>query len=93
MKVDVCGQEYIINEIESSSRYDSTMGRSDSKLGIISVNKELPKDIKETTLIHEWLHCVLDNYSFSEESNDEKLVSAISLELFRAGFNLRIKNN
>ena len=87
--VDVCGIPFKIIEIESNCRTDMSMGRSDSKTATITINKDMPQEVKESTLIHEWLHSVLDCTGFGEYSNDEKLVSALQNELYRAGFRVK----
>lgn len=90
MIVDVCGIPFEVKEIESNSRMDVSMGRSDSKMAIITINKEMPKEMKESVLIHEWIHSVLDCCGM-EESNNEKLVCALQNELYRQGFRLMRK--
>ena len=42
----------------------------------------MAEDVQKQTLIHEWLHAVLMNYSLSENDN-EILVQTIASELFR----------
>lgn len=88
MKVDVCGLPFELKEVEDSSRTDMNMGLSDTKSMKITINKSMPSEMKEQVLIHEWLHCVLDNYSF-DETNDEKLVQTLASELYRNGFRIK----
>jgi len=88
--VDVCGIPFEIKEIDSNSRCDGSMGRSDSKMALITLNKEMPDEVKDSTLIHEWLHSVLDCVGMGEYSNDEKLVCALQNELYRNGFKLNV---
>ena len=87
--VDVCGIPFEVKEIQSNGRGDGNMGRSDSKLATITLNKEMPKTVKESTLIHEWIHSVLDCVGMGEYSGDEKLVCALQNELYRAGFRVK----
>jgi len=89
MIVDVCGIPFEVKEVESNSRTDCSMGRSDSKMAIITLNKEMPKEVKDSTLIHEWIHAVLDCCGMGEYSNDEKLVCVLQNELYRAGFRIK----
>ncbi len=89
MTVDVCGIPFEVKEVESNSRDDCSMGRSDSKMAIITLNKEMPKEVKESTLIHEWIHAVLDCAGMGEYSGDEKLVCVLQNELYRAGFRIK----
>lgn len=89
MKVDVCGIEYEVKEIESNSRTDTYMGRSDSKMNLITINKDMPEQQKAQTLVHEWLHCVLDNYCM-DETNNEILVQTLASELYRTGYRIKV---
>lgn len=86
--VDVCGIKFEVKEVESNARDDGAMGRSDSKMALITLNKEMPKEVKESTLIHEWLHSVLDCVGMGE-FNNEKLVCALQNELYRNGFRVK----
>lgn len=87
--VDVCGLPFLVKEIESNGRGDPSMGRSDSKLATITINKEMPKELKDSTLIHEWLHSVLDSTGFGDVSNNENLICVLQNELYRAGFRIK----
>ena len=87
--VDVCGVPFKVVEVDSNSRTDMSMGRSDSKTATITINRDMPKEQKETTLVHEWIHSVLDCTGFGEYSNDERLVCALQNELYRAGFRIK----
>ena len=87
--IDVCGVRFLYKEIESNGRGDVSMGRSDSKMAVITINEDMPKEMKESTLIHEWIHAVLDCAGMGEYSGDEKLVCALQNELYRAGFRVK----
>jgi len=87
--VDVCGIPYQVVEVDSNCRTDMSMGRSDSKTATITINKDMPKEVKESILIHEWIHSVLDCTGFTEYTNDERLVCALQNELYRAGFRVK----
>lgn len=86
--IDVCGVPFLYKEIESNGRGDVSMGRSDSKMAVITINQEMPKEMKESVLIHEWIHAVLDCAGMGDCSSDEKLVSVLQNELYRAGFRI-----
>ena len=64
------------------------MGRSDLQKALITINSTMDEDVQKQTLIHEWLHAVLMNYSLSENDN-EILVQTIASELFRNGFEIK----
>lgn len=91
MKIDVCGITFEVKEVESNSRFDTAMGRSDSKLGVITISKEMPKDMKDSVLIHEWIHSVLDCGGLGDITNNETLVCLLQNELYRAGFRIKEK--
>ena len=87
-KINICGIEYAVHYIEPNSREDSFMGRSDPQKALITINNTMAEDVQKQTLIHEWLHAVLMNYSLSENDN-EILVQTIASELFRSGFEIK----
>lgn len=88
--IDVCGIPFKVKEVESNSRTDISMGRCDSKTAVITINRDMPKEVKESTLVHEWIHAVLDCVGMGEYSNDEKLICALQNELYRAGFRVKL---
>ena len=90
MKTVICGIAYDVKELDPNSRTDTFMGRSDIVKGEITINKTMSKQQKEQTLIHEWIHCVLDNYCL-EEGNNEHLVQTLASELYRNGFKVICK--
>lgn len=86
MKIDVCGLKFNVEEVEGNRANVDEMGRCELKRGVITISKEMPQDIKEQTLCHEWVHGVLDNYGLLTESSNEYLVNALAIELYRQGF-------
>ncbi len=87
--VDVCGVPFEVVEVDSCCRNDNSMGRSDSKMCVININRDMPKEMKESTLIHEWIHGVLDCGGLGDISNNETLVCLLQNELYRAGFRVK----
>ncbi len=87
--VDVCGVPFKYIEQVSTDRVDGFMGRSDSKMALITINADMPKAQKEATLIHEWIHATLDSQGMGELSNNEQLVSILGNELYRQGFRIK----
>lgn len=86
MKINISGISFEVKEYEQSSRVDMTMGRCDITTATINVSKMLNEEMKKNTIIHEWIHGVLDMNGFGEESNSEKLVNCLANELYRQGF-------
>ena len=89
MYVDVCGVPFLYREYTPNSRADNSMGRSDSAKAVINICSDMSKEMKESVLIHEWLHSVLDCSGLGELSNNENLVSTLQNELYRAGFRIK----
>ena len=87
-KVNICGIDFTVEELPPNARDDTFMGRSDIVACKISINSNMPEQQKQVVLIHEVLHCILDNHSFAKESNDEVLVSTLASELYRLGLKL-----
>lgn len=89
--VDVCGVPFLLKEFEPNCRADNNMGRSDSAQAVISINRDMPKEMKDSVIIHEWLHSVFDCSGFGDLSNNELLISVLQNELYRAGFRINVK--
>lgn len=87
--VNVCGVPFRYIEQISTDRIDGFMGRCDSKMSYITINADMTKEAKESTLIHEWLHATLDLQGMGDLSNNEQLISVLANELYRAGFKIR----
>ena len=87
--IDVCGVPFELKEVESNGRNDGSMGRCDAKMAEITLNKEMPEGMKEQTLVHEWLHGVLETNGLPEQSGKETLVCVLSAELYRNGFRVK----
>ena len=86
MKIN--GIEFKINKIEPNSRVDCFMGRCDSMNGTITINKDLPQDVADKTLIHECIHAILDMGGFDEESGNDSLVCCLENGLYSLGIRL-----
>lgn len=50
--INVCGVPFKYIEQVSTDRVDGFMGRSDSKMSCITINADMTKEMKESTLIH-----------------------------------------
>lgn len=64
------------------------MGRSDSKNNVLWVNKELPPEVMQVTLLHEYLHLLSDMLHL--ELTEEQ-VCGISAGLYSTGITLPVK--
>ena len=90
MLIDVSGIPFEVKEVESNSREDPAMGRCDTKQALITINKDMPGAVKDVTLIHEWLHGVLENNGMPEISSNETFICVLSTELYRNGFKPKV---
>lgn len=89
--IDVCGIPYKYEEFDSSDRTDNSIGRSDPKMALIRICKDCSEETKQSTIIHEWLHAILDCHGLQNHANDEILVSTLETELYRNGFRIQFK--
>ena len=78
-EITVLGMKHTITYFESNCRTDDNMGRSDTKMGQITLCKGMPQDIEEQTLLHEIIHVIDGNLS---TNMSEKQVTAISAGLY-----------
>ena len=89
--INICGLPFTVNELETNELSGENIGSSCFDMLEINIAKGLHPEMKQQTLIHEWIHMLLDANAFLKESEDEKLVSVLSNELYRCGFRLEIE--
>jgi len=67
---------------------DGHFGNCDAKAATIQIDGNMPRPIREQTLIHEWIHAVtiLNGYALEEFA-----VNVIASELYREGFRVKTK--
>jgi hypothetical protein len=86
---DVCGLDFEI--IEHAPNNLGTIGIANIKFeqNLITIDSTLPEKMKDSCLIHEWIHGVLDMNGYHDQ--DENMVSALQNALYRAGFRVPVK--
>lgn len=62
---------------------ESVLGQCKSDLGIIEIRKNLNKELKRHTFLHESTHAILESLGYTELSLDEKFVDAFSNALYQ----------
>lgn len=87
-KITIAGITYTINEVERESpelHYGGAIGYCDYQKGMINLDKNLKKDVKEVTLVHELIHGVLYSLNLSNETItlDERFVESFSQLLYQ----------
>lgn len=60
---------------------EGNIGECDSLHNIIKIRRNLKRDLKELTYIHEITHAILDNLEYIDLSNDEVFVERFSKAL------------
>ena len=89
-KVDVCGVAFTVEQFDDHSRSDGALGRCDSKTGTIKLSNTMSDDVAISTLVHEWVHAVLDINGIPHE---EIIAGVLGNELYRNGFRVPISVN
>ena len=84
-KIIICGLCFEVVNRDRNSRSDESLGRCDIKDLRIFIDKEMPDQQKEATLIHEWCHAVLQ---LNGIEHSETLVSVLAQEMYRVNFRL-----
>ena len=83
--VNIFGRTYRI-EYGSAPPGDGAMGRSLNMMQILWVNKDMPEEMRDSTLIHEVLHSVSDSLCLELT---EAQVTALETALFSLGFRVQ----
>ena len=78
MTIDILGIDHNVNEIELIDDNVNCLGMIDYKKQEISLRKDLMKDLRSVTLIHEILHGILEYTGNSELNKDEDLINRLS---------------
>lgn len=89
MKTTICGLSHEIVMRDPLGRDDTNYGRYDGKMARIHLDKTMPQHVIDTTLVHEWIHGVYEQYGIEHQ---EIHVSVIAAELYRAGFRVRVED-
>jgi len=73
----------------------SAIGQTSLRPATIELDGNLQKDQLDLTLIHEYCHALvaMSGLSIDDAKVEELFVSAISNELYRAGFRPKLKGN
>lgn len=88
MKVNVCGLNYEVIEVEDSFDDTCHMGLIEYKNLLIKINKNMHSEVKEETLCHEMVHGILTHMGYDNLSNDERFVQALGNAIYQ-GFEVK----
>ncbi len=81
MKIKILGIPYQIEEVEHIPETTDTIGLFVAEEQKIYIKKNLPKEIKAQTLLHELVHAMFFQIGEYELGENEKLVQAFSSTL------------
>lgn len=81
--INICGINHKIEEYTDIFDCDTHFGQIDYATATIKINKDLPDDLKQLTLVHEILHGILTLTGYDDLSQDETLIKTLSCELNR----------
>ncbi len=87
MKISVCGVPHEIVMREPNGRDDANYGKYDGKTGKIFIDSTMPAEVRESTILHEWMHGV---YEQNGVQHEEQHVAVMAAELYRQGFRVKI---
>lgn len=82
MKINICGIPHTI--IEKEDAFDSNvLGEIDHAKATITLNKDMPDELKDETLCHEIVHGMLVHLGRLDLSNDETLVQSLGNAIYQ----------
>ena len=87
-KLTICGIPFDIVEQDKFNGADDIMGLCDIAQSKLFIASGMPQATKDATLVHEWIHAVLQHSGIDHE---EVLVSVLANELYREGFRVKVQ--
>lgn len=77
MKVTICGVPHEVVEVKDEFDSDCHFGQIEYSKCLIKVNKEMPDEMKVSTVVHEMMHGILNHLGYEDLANDEKFVRVL----------------
>ena len=77
MKVKICGVPHEVVEVRDEFDSDCHFGQICYSECLIKVNKEMPDEMKQLTVVHEMMHGILNHLGYEDLANDEKFVCVL----------------
>ena len=88
MTTTILGIPFTISCLTPQLTTDGHYGNCDPKAAVIQIDANMPRALRQQTLIHEWIHAVTLLNGFAL---DEFPVNVIAAELYREGFRVKTK--
>lgn len=91
MKINICGIPHTVVEIEDKFNADTIhYGQIEYSKCEITINKNIPDELKKETLCHEIVHGMLYHLGFFDQYTDERLVQALGNAIYQS-FDIKIE--
>lgn len=78
----ILGLTYRIEEVECVNKISAEKGEINFLTHEIKIDKSMPQDLKEQTLLHEVIHAVFDSLGMYELNDDERTVQSLATALY-----------
>lgn len=76
--VKICGIPHRVVLCEDSFNVDTHFGQINYASCEIRLNRSLPKEAMEETLVHEILHGIFVHLGYNEEAQNEQMIQALA---------------
>ena len=88
---NICGIPYKIIECEENFS-DGHCGLIDYRKQLIKINKDMAKEYKEQTLMHEMIHGIFTCIGRNDLAEDEVLVQSLANGIYTSSFKLKLED-
>ena len=83
MQVEILGVNCDIKELDIVDENPDVLGQIIYQKQLIEIKKSLPKDMKNTTILHEILHGILFHSGKQELNKNEDLIESLSNSIYQ----------
>lgn len=88
MRVNICGIQHEIIEMDDNFDLDCHFGQIDYKKNEIRINKALTNEGKKEAICHEMIHGIFVHLGYNDHANNEQLVQALGNAIYQ-GFEIK----
>ena len=80
--IDILGLRYQVNYVDCVNKEDPRKGEINFLTNEIRIDRTMPKDLQEQTLLHEVIHAIGDALGIDELVNNENTVQSLASALY-----------